>query len=387
MYYKLPNMNNNFNLDKFKIIRNDNYDKPYICESLYDKLTSVKYLIEEYKDEWDNYKKYTNPYEFINTPFHKNKYLSKYRPISRAYFKMIEIIEVFEIFNNYKSKITSFHLAEGPGGFIEAFAMKRNNKNDKYYGITLIDEKNKKIPGWKCNRLLNKYKNIFIQKGETGNGDLYSFLNLMYFIKHYNNKIDIVTGDGGFDFSVDFDKQETMAGKLIYSQFIYAINILKENGIFILKIFDSFTKLTLDILYLCSCFFKDVYIYKPNTSRCANSEKYLICKGFHIVNYKVKEKLNFLYKGIMCNDEKVYSLFDFDLNNIFINKIEEISCILGQIQIQNILKTILLIIKNNNNEILQKLKENNKNLCIEWCKKYNIQYNIMNIENSFIKNS
>ena len=381
-YFKLANLNIFFDVNNFKIIRNNNYDKSYICESLYEKLSSVKYLIEGYSKQWNEFKKYTNTYEFINTPIQNNKYISKYRPISRAYFKMIEIIEVFNIFSEYKYKLNSFHLAEGPGGFIEAFANKRNNKNDKYYGITLIDEKNKKIPGWKCNKLLSKYKNISIEKGITNNGDLYSYDNLVYFIRNFKNKIDIITGDGGFDFSVDFDKQECMAGKLIFSQFIYAINMLKENGIFILKLFDTFNKFTLDIIYLCNCFFKHTYIYKPNTSRLANSERYLVCKDFKKINSKLIEKLNLIYKGIMINDNKIYSFYNYDFNNIFINKIEEISCILGEQQIQNIIKTIMLIIRNNVDS-LEKMKEQNKLLCIEWCKKYNIEYHNIKNKNIF----
>ena len=72
--------------------------------------------------------------------------------ISRSYFKMIEIA------NNYLSKylksnikqIRSLHLAEGPGGFIEALSDLRNKSNnennDLYYGISLTTDKN--VPGW-----------------------------------------------------------------------------------------------------------------------------------------------------------------------------------------------------------------------------------------------
>ena len=38
--------------------------------------------------------------------------------------------------------IRSFHLAEGPGGFIEAIQLMRMNTDDTYYGMTLIDKTN-----------------------------------------------------------------------------------------------------------------------------------------------------------------------------------------------------------------------------------------------------
>ena len=54
----------------------------------------------------------------------------------------------------------------------------------------------------------------------------------------------------------------------------------KSKGSFILKIFDMFTKSTDDYIYLLSLFYNKVYIIKPQTSRLANSEKYIVCKEF-----------------------------------------------------------------------------------------------------------
>ena len=40
-------------------------------------------------------------------------------------------------------------------------------------------------------------------------GDLYKEENLKYIIqKTFSNSMDIITADGGFDFSADFNKQE-----------------------------------------------------------------------------------------------------------------------------------------------------------------------------------
>jgi hypothetical protein len=38
-----------------------------------------------------------------------------------------------------RKPIHSFHLAEGPGGFIEALANTRNNAHDVYVGITILE--------------------------------------------------------------------------------------------------------------------------------------------------------------------------------------------------------------------------------------------------------
>ena len=60
---------------------------------------------------------------------------------------MIEICNTFHLLDPYKNiDIKTFHLAEGPGGFIEAMVHMRQNPNDTYYGMTLIDVSNSKVP-------------------------------------------------------------------------------------------------------------------------------------------------------------------------------------------------------------------------------------------------
>ena len=87
---------------------------------------------------------------------------------------MIEIGHGFSLFDELpNNKCITFHLAEGPGGFIEALANHRDNKNDIYHGMTLISEGNHSIPGWfKSNKLIEKY-NIIIEGGLNGKGDLW----------------------------------------------------------------------------------------------------------------------------------------------------------------------------------------------------------------------
>ena len=38
-------------------------------------------------------------------------------------------------------------------------------------------------------------------------------INLLYCFEKYGNSMDLITGDGGFDFSIDFNKQETISSK------------------------------------------------------------------------------------------------------------------------------------------------------------------------------
>tara|TARA_B100001093_G_C26763361_1_gene986729 strand:+ start:38 stop:631 length:594 start_codon:yes stop_codon:yes gene_type:complete len=186
--------------------------------------------------------------------------------------------------------------------------------------------------------------------------------------------MDIITGDGGFDFSVDFNKQEIMANKLIFSQICFAIAMQKKGGIFILKIFDVFTQATIDILYILSCLYEKVYIVKPNTSRFANSERYLVCKNFNLDNtYKVINHLSTLFTQL-TSDNKIERFLDKNIHYIYVNKIEDINAIMGQQQLENILSTLYLI-DNNKQDKLENIKKNNIQKCIQWCIKNKLPYN------------
>jgi 23S rRNA U2552 (ribose-2'-O)-methylase RlmE/FtsJ len=239
-------------------------------------------------------------------------------------------------------------LAEGPGGFIEAFVFLRKNHFDTYRGMTLIDE-NINVPGWKKSEtFLRNHSNVKIEKGADGTGNLYKTENLKYCMKKYQNSMEFITADGGFDFSVDFNNQETLSYKLILSQILYALIIQKKNGTFILKIFDIFKYKTIELIYLLSIFYDLVYIYKPSTSRIANSEKYLICKKFKGITNSFVNKILNNFDNIIINSDSFYSIFNFSISKNFLYKIKEVNAIYGQQQLENINTTLNFIREINN---------------------------------------
>ena len=186
--------------------------------------------------------------------------------------------------------------------------------------------------------------------------------------------MDIITADGGFDFSIDFNQQEILATNLLLAQVSFAISMQKVGGHFILKIFDIFTKTTCDIMYLLSSLYKQVYIVKPNTSRLANSEKYIVCKGFK----KYPDKLinNIIRKyDTLKTSEFISGILQDNLDYFYLNKIEEYNAIFGQQQIENINTTLNLISCKNKNEKIETLKKNNIQKSTQWCEKNNIVHN------------
>ena len=149
--YPLPKINNDLIQKDIKIRFSEEKQENYICKTLSFYLNKVKAKIDKYSTEWDNFKKITNNYEYIHTTMPNSKYsISKLKPLSRAFYKLIEVCNIFGLLEKYdNSPITSFHLAEGPGGFIEAINFLRNNTRDCYHAITLLDNDNDNVPGWK----------------------------------------------------------------------------------------------------------------------------------------------------------------------------------------------------------------------------------------------
>jgi 23S rRNA U2552 (ribose-2'-O)-methylase RlmE/FtsJ len=355
-----------------------------ISNTLAGYLYDLKEKLDKHENEWDIYKKYTNPYEYIHSMVpYKKKSISKCKPLSRSYFKMVEIINTFDLFSEIHKPIKCFHLAEGPGGFIEAFANTRKCKEDAYIGMTLMDSKNDyNIPGWKkSNDFLTKNENVFIETGADNTGNILSVENFIHCRDTYNASMDFITADGGFDFSFDFNKQEVSIAKLLFAQIAYAIMLQSKGGTFILKFFDCFMQHSIDLLYILSAFYDKVYIIKPQTSRYANSEKYLVCRGFLFTS---NEKfypffLNTFQKMTHMEDNVcIHRFLTAPLSHCFITKIEEINAILGQQQIENIHYTISLIENKHKQEKIDNLIRINIQKCTQWCIRNNIDHHIFN---------
>jgi 23S rRNA U2552 (ribose-2'-O)-methylase RlmE/FtsJ len=396
-YFRIHNNTNiNINDSNLKLELNFKNVSNQICSfSLLKYLIETKKKIDSVSYLWGSVKIYTNPFEFIHTNVPNTSLsVSKYKPISRAFFKLLEIYNLFNILD-YDRPINTFHLAEGPGGFIEATMFLRNNKKDNYYGMTLID-KNNSVPGWKKSKnFLEKFQNINLEGGLDGTGNLFNEENFKYCSIKYGNSLDIITGDGGIDFSDDYNDQENLASRLIITQIFYALSMQKIGGTFILKMFDVFNKCSVDAIYLLSLFYKKVYVVKPYTSRYANSEKYIVCLNFaKPLNKPIKIKfwsILKILKSIDFNTYNISSILDIKQNLYFMNNIEEINIILGQRQIENILFTIKMIKnKDKYNERIAKFKSNNIQRCIKWCENNNIETNkfkdIISPKNIFLKN-
>ena len=352
--------------------------KPVISHALCGFLNDIKHRIDKKEREWDNNKRYTNPYEYIHSLIpNKKKSVAITKPLSRSYFKMIELIIFYKLDFPVQS-LHSFHLAEGPGGFIEALSHSRKNHQDKYIGMSILDDhQDHTIPAWKKSKqFLKENPNVYIEVGKDKTGDILKIENLDHCKQLYAGSMHIITGDGGFDFSTDFNNQENHISKLLFAQVVYALVMQKRGGHFVLKMFDCFMEHTIDILSILSSYYGKVYITKPQTSRYANSEKYLVCKDF------LSSSIDSMYPCLrnamnmmITNPQCVHRFLNNEPSLLFKTKIAEYNTIFGQQQITNIHYTLTLIYSKPNNEKLSTLVKTHVQKCISWCKKHNEAYN------------
>lgn len=248
--------------------------------------------IPPYETLWNMYKPYTNAYERIHVSSNHQRAsenVASYVPLSRSYFKMWELLHDYPL-ATMADGMQSVHLAEGPGGFIEALCRYRNRRarrrdakcvHDRYTGITLKPHR-KDVPGWnKSARLLKAYPQIALHYGADGTGNLYDVRNIHRLARDVGRHTsDLVTGDGGIDYSVDFAMQEQLSFRILLAQLYAALLLLKTGRAMVLKFFDTHHPFTHEMLWVVACVFDAVHLVKPVTSRVANSERYVVAMGY-----------------------------------------------------------------------------------------------------------
>jgi 23S rRNA U2552 (ribose-2'-O)-methylase RlmE/FtsJ len=336
------------------IDKNITYINKQLCISQKNKnlciyLCKTKNQIDDYKHNWNYYKYKLNPYENIYN--YKKKSISKKIPVSRSYFKLNEILIDNNLFKKYENVLC---LAEAPGGFIELLLDKKLATN--ITGNTLCST-SKKIPQWN-KKILKKNVNLLNDSGDLT--DINVINNMVLNLKNHTQ--NLITCDGGIDYSLNFNNQELLSYNLIYCEILTGLQLLKNKGIFIIKVFDLFYNLNINLIYLLYLSFDKIVISKPHTSRPSNSEKYIICinynlnSGIKIINLL---KLNFKKKRLNLKlPDKFYEFIYYLNKNYSFHQIYYINLIIKSIKEKKYINN-----------------KKNDNICINWCEKYNIKFN------------
>jgi len=291
-----------------------------INNKIFDEINTIKTQIDDVQPaKWRLIRSIVTEYEFIgNNRYHNIQQLKNRRCISRAYYKLWEILCRYEndlqLFKKKDTPMRFAGLAEAPGGFIQCLVDYRQNRNDDLTGISLKDCEDNKID-WKSNWLMeNKnIKLIFGDEKKGHDGNLYNPDIINYYCNYYKNKkADLVTSDGGF---LLHGMKENHKGQyhngLFLSETYIALRILKNGGHFIMKIYDICNKGMIDILTILNKVFKKVHVMKPTTSREMNNENYVVCMGYkrddEIIN-EITKMIEHMWQN--KNELIINSIFD-----------------------------------------------------------------------------
>ncbi|XP_040329316.1 cap-specific mRNA (nucleoside-2'-O-)-methyltransferase 1 isoform X5 [Herpailurus yagouaroundi] len=182
----------------------------------------------------------------------------------------------------------------GPGGFSE-YVLWRKKWHAKGFGMTLKGPNDFKLEDFysASSELFEPY---YGEGGIDGDGDITRPENITAFRNFVLDNTDrkgvhFLMADGGFSVEGQENLQEILSKQLLLCQFLMALSVVRTGGHFICKTFDLFTPFSVGLIYLLYCCFERVCLFKPITSRPANSERYVVCKGLKVGIDDVREYL------------------------------------------------------------------------------------------------
>ena len=160
------------------------------------------------------------------------------------------------------------------------------------------------------------------------------------------------------------------------------------------KVYDTYTHVSISFLFLLSCLYETVHITKPFTSRPANSEKYLVCKGFKGISPILLRKLYILVQSwdfIDSSKQFIYKIMEIEsIPEKFIKMVREYNTNYFNHQVENIEKTLTYISKFScgeeyeKSELYKKTINRQVHLAFNWCRKYKCK---INYDSEIMRNS
>lgn len=281
----------------------------------------------------------SNPYETIRTVNFLNRAAVKMANIDRACDFMFTDPK-----NLDPNELLYFaDVCAGPGGFSE-YVLSRKKWYAKGFGFTLKNENDftpDEFFAGPCETFHPFY-------GPKGNGDVFDTQNQDEFrsliMKHtYGKGVHFMMSDGGFSVEGQENIQEILSKQLYLCQCLVALMIVRPGGHFVTKLFDLFTPFSVGLVYLMYKCFDSVSIFKPNTSRPANSERYLICKRKRTDTQAIMDYLSHVNRLLSMRDDNndVIELVPLDVLEAdaeFIGYLRNSNDTLGRNQIVNLLK-------------------------------------------------
>jgi len=393
------------NYDNWQIMKNSkNQINPYFIPEFSSlDVKSLKSTYSTYKNSWSLTRSLIDESELVHPRnYNKNKGVAivpfKARAVTRAYFKMWEILNRYKnIVSNLDAErgLTVLALAEGPGSFIQAFSHYRKvnyqSPPDTILGYTLET----KIPylrwDWNMSQKelgkLGQNLHLNYQDMTSKEAPLRIAIDLE---KQGLGKVDFVMADGAIEDAGGTSYMEIMNYRLFLGEIFSAMLNSKPGANFVLKVFDLLTKVSYQMLRLLSNYYDEVHVTKPNFSRPASSERYVVCLGFKGFPEDEEESMTKMFIHILNELEKkvgekqsetyLVSIFNILIGEMesdeFHQKLQEINKDHTQVQSDFISRGIHLIHTQQmtDQKVIKDIKQEQVKHAIQWCKNHNMEY-------------
>lgn len=207
-----------------------------------------------------------------------------------------------------------------------------------------------------------------------GNESLMTIKALHYLRKSVHNHAYFVCNPDVYQTTIPVDiafcdassEDEYENALSIMKQITIVLNVLKHDGVCIIKYGDMFTPISLDIVSLLSFFFEKVYITKPSICDTGSSGKYIVCKGFirdGRINDETLKKMLMLHSAASYPISKIHRILDMHIPLFFSSKMDEINSVFTQPRLEYI-HSLLSQYDNGNFVTINKQKTK------EWCENY-----------------
>uniref|UniRef100_A0A8D0DD99 Cap-specific mRNA (nucleoside-2'-O-)-methyltransferase 1 n=1 Tax=Sander lucioperca TaxID=283035 RepID=A0A8D0DD99_SANLU len=257
------------------------------CKSVFDNLEG---------EEMRRARTRSNPYETIRGGIFLNRAAMKMSNIDHCFDQMFTNPKDSQgkpLTKDREGELLYFgDVCAGPGGFSEYILWKRR-WHAKGFGMTLKGPCDFKLEDFYSapSELFEPY---YGEGGVDGDGDITRPENITAFRNFVlesteRRGLHFLMADGGFSVEGQENIQEILSKQLLLCQFLTAISTLRTGGHFVCKTFDLFTPFSVGLVYLLYHCFDRICLFKPVTSRPANSERYIVCRGLKPGSDAVRE--------------------------------------------------------------------------------------------------
>ncbi|XP_053685471.1 cap-specific mRNA (nucleoside-2'-O-)-methyltransferase 1 [Sabethes cyaneus] len=306
------------------------------CKSAFDKLDTKEMRKARTK---------SNPFETIKSNIFMNRAAVKMANLD-AMFDYMFTKPVDKDGNSVIQENGLLYFADvcaGPGGFSE-YVLWRLKWRAKGFGFTLKGDNDFKLHDF----IAGTPETFHAYYGPKNNGDVFDLDNIngleKYVLGQTEEGVHFMMADGGFSVDGNENMQEVLSKQLYLCQMLVALKVVRVGGHCVIKLFDLFTPFSVGLIYLMYRSFEKICICKPNSSRPANSERYLVCKwkkpgteGICEYLYNVNEFL----QNKSSNDNDIVELVPFenlDADNTFFEYVYNSNNEIGTNQINGLLK-------------------------------------------------